>query len=311
MTNFGWNRTRITGVLLSTTVALCLAAAGSASAAPSAGKSVIGGGDSNIGEFPYAVAILKDGKFHCTGSVLSDDRVLTAAHCAADPASLTVVTGRERVAEGGGQALPVTGVAVHPGAEATKRGLVNDVAMFAIGGHIRATPITLPTDDTPLITPGSSLTTVGYGRRSPLYFGKPRVGRLTKAEVFVRDDCAGKVDGFQPETQICALGSRAGTATVKAPRKTRKHPIVRSACHGDSGGPLVTWTSAGATQVGITSFKTQPGKKTFFLLCGSRRKPVVWMRVAAYLDWINALMIAPVSGPEPLSGITGASRPTS
>ena len=297
--NIAWHRIRITGVLLSMTLALCLAAAGSASAGPSAGKSVIGGGDSNIGEFPYLVAILKDGKFHCTGSVLSDDRVLTAGHCVADPTQLTVVTGRERLSDGGGQALPVTGVALHPEFKATKTTLVNDVAMFAIGGHIQATPINLPTDDTPLITPGSALTTVGYGRRSPVFFGKPRVGTLTKAEVFVRDDCAGKVDSFQPETQICALGSRAGTAFIKTRTKTRRRPVVRTPCHGDSGGPLVTWTAVGATQVGITSFKTQPGKKFAFVLCGNRRKPVVWMRVAAYLDFIQALMNAPDPVPNP------------
>jgi hypothetical protein len=171
--------------------------------------------------------------------------------------------------------------------------------MFAIGGTIRATPINLPTDDSSLIAPGSALTTVGYGERNPNYFTKRQSGRLTKAEVFVRHDCAGRVDDFQPETMVCALGRKAGTALIKTKRKTRKRTVMRSACHGDSGGPLVAWTAAGATQVGITSFKTQAGKKFAFVLCGLRRKPAVWTRVAPYVDWIQALIDAPDPVPVP------------
>jgi secreted trypsin-like serine protease len=292
-------RIRITGVLLGTALALCLATADSAGAAPSAGKSVIGGGDSNIGEFPYAVAILKDGKFHCTGSILSDDRVLTAGHCVADPAQLTVVSGREEVSEGGGQALPVTGVALHDGYKPTKKGALNDIAMFAIGGHFKATPIALPTDDSSFVAPGTALTSVGYGERNPNYFTKRRSGRLTKAQVFVRRDCPRRVDNYDPATMICALGRKAGKVLVKYPRRTRKRTLMQSPCHGDSGGPLVTWTEAGAVQVGIASFKTFSGKKFFFVLCGLRRRPVVWTRVSAYLPWIQALMAAPDPVPNP------------
>nr|XP_020827631.1 chymotrypsin-C isoform X1 [Phascolarctos cinereus] len=56
---------------------------------------------------------------------------------------------------------------------------------------------------------------------------------------------------------------------------------VLSACNGDSGGPLNCEAEDGAWEVrGIVSFGSSLG-------CNTAKKPTVFTRVSAYIDWIN------------------------
>lgn len=45
------------------------------------GKPIVGGSEANKGYYPWQVAIYYDEDFLCGGSLLSDQHVLTAAHC--------------------------------------------------------------------------------------------------------------------------------------------------------------------------------------------------------------------------------------
>ncbi|KAK1340472.1 hypothetical protein QTO34_019042 [Cnephaeus nilssonii] len=59
---------------------------------------------------------------------------------------------------------------------------------------------------------------------------------------------------------------------------------VTSACNGDSGGPLNCQAENGAWEVrGIVSFGSGLG-------CNTHKKPAVYTRVSAYIDWINEKM---------------------
>lgn len=42
---------------------------------------VVGGNASNPGAWPWLIALYQDGIFHCGGVILSEQWVLTAAHC--------------------------------------------------------------------------------------------------------------------------------------------------------------------------------------------------------------------------------------
>ncbi|XP_070955002.1 chymotrypsin-like elastase family member 3B isoform X2 [Macaca nemestrina] len=58
---------------------------------------------------------------------------------------------------------------------------------------------------------------------------------------------------------------------------------IRSGCNGDSGGPLNCPTDDGGWQVhGVTSFVSSFG-------CNTQRKPTVFTRVSAFIDWIEEL----------------------
>ncbi|XP_026311728.1 chymotrypsin-like elastase family member 3B [Piliocolobus tephrosceles] len=56
---------------------------------------------------------------------------------------------------------------------------------------------------------------------------------------------------------------------------------TRSGCNGDSGGPLNCPTEDGGWQVhGVTSFVSSLG-------CNTQKKPTVFTRVSAFIDWIE------------------------
>lgn len=42
---------------------------------------IVGGFNAKPGEFPFIVAIFKDGNFHCGGSILNEQWIITACHC--------------------------------------------------------------------------------------------------------------------------------------------------------------------------------------------------------------------------------------
>jgi hypothetical protein len=42
---------------------------------------IVGGRESNMGAWPWVVAIIRDGTFKCGGSLLDNNWILTAGHC--------------------------------------------------------------------------------------------------------------------------------------------------------------------------------------------------------------------------------------
>lgn len=271
-------------------LALALAAHSSAAKhSPGAETSVVGGGTTQLANYPYAVGILRDGKFTCSGAVISSTRVLTAAHCARGIVSsrLAVVANRRVLRSGGGEVLGVTSVATHPGYYKARGGAqVNDLAILVLAGATSAPPVALPTpaEDAALTPFGSSLWIAGYGERQNSAFRKSRVGSLASAELFSRSTCSSRYRAFALDSMICASGGTYATAV----NGKRRRAVRRSGCFGDSGGPLVANTPSGPRLMGITSYGASSGRKFFFVLCGLKRKPGVYMRVAAHLPFIQA-----------------------
>src|SRR5687767_4103827 len=106
----------VVGVLaVAATAASDPAQAGAAT--PKAKRSIVGGGPADFSRWPFIVALLRNGRFSCGGSVLSPTKVLTAAHCVERiaPARLTVIANRPQMGDSGtGEALGVATAVAHP-----------------------------------------------------------------------------------------------------------------------------------------------------------------------------------------------------
>jgi trypsin len=269
-------RQRTTLALLVCAGALAVAAPAPAAAAPVAHSSIVGGAPGNPAQLPYAVAIFRKGRMHCSGSVIAPTEVLTAGHCVAgfDVANFQVIVGRPNLRDPiSGQMIPVTSGRVHP--DFVQTGL-HDVAVLNLAQPTTAPPIPLATPALNATTTavGAQLQVAGFGATTP--FGTHLSGFLKTTFEQVRTDnrClrAYTRDLYAPESMICALGAR------------RKHggrfKIHTSACSGDSGGPLVADTPTGPVEVGTVSFGGA--------LCGLPAAPTVYSRVSSSLDFINA-----------------------
>jgi secreted trypsin-like serine protease len=264
--------------------ALCAAALlsaipGSASAAPMARASVIGGTPASLQDWGFTASITTPGAL-CTGSVLSPTRVLTAAHCAGNPSG-TLVRTNSTSAFGGGELSAVTTAAIAPG----YRGFFADVAVLTLLTPTSAPPIPLATaaESATYTQPGAPLAVAGFGERNPLIVGKPRVGLLSTVNVSA-------LRCFVPPWVVCDSGKRAGVARRRFRGQRLLRPVNQSICQGDSGGPLVARTPAGPRLVGIAEATSSPPKRNpfFFVRCGLKGFPAIHTRASSFSDFIAA-----------------------
>ncbi len=210
--------------------------------------SVIGGSQAPPGSFPYmALVRFEHGSqsYPCSGTLVSSDVVLTAAHCVMDlssgtlrgPAGFSVLTregGRSR-----GRVSRVSRVAIDPAllwlvpSETPVRA---DAALLRLSAPVSAPPVRLARE---VPAAGTPVLMVGWGRTAP--GGElPKAPHSGKALLGDPAYCSSQFDGFDSSALLCAVD-----------------PAHRySTCDGDSGGPLLAAARGGGrpVEVGITSF---------------------------------------------------------
>src|SRR5262245_58937841 len=73
-------------------------------------EDIVGGSRASIADFPYVVYLTTtDGFQFCGGTLVDDNKVITAAHCTAGkkPTDIVVVAGRDDKESGAGMTSPV------------------------------------------------------------------------------------------------------------------------------------------------------------------------------------------------------------
>jgi secreted trypsin-like serine protease len=259
---------------LSAGFAVAPAQAAKAKPGPVAKTSIIGGTAADFAQWPFAAAIFRKGRFHCSGSVIAPTKVLTAAHCVDgfNPANLAVITGRFRLSDRStGEVFAATSAIPHPDYHETQ---IHDVGVITLDRPTASPPATLPTAEEALglALPGQLLRVAGYGARNP--FGFSLATTLRQATERIRTDrrcrrAYGRL--YKIPTMICSLGRKL---------KQFGRPFIHeTACTGDSGGPLVADAATGARLVGTVSFGGA--------FCGLGASPTVYSRVSDSLPFIQ------------------------
>src|SRR5688500_8296075 len=142
--------------------------AGSAAAAPES-KRIVGGFDADPADWPYAAALFDRGSHLCGATVISQDAVLTAAHCVTGPGdgSLRVVTGRSDLGEtAAGWSTRSRAIHPHPDYRTRQR---HDVAVIRLREDTGAPAATLPTRSQAEAETavGATLRVAGWGATKP------------------------------------------------------------------------------------------------------------------------------------------------
>ncbi|XP_008066815.1 chymotrypsin-C [Carlito syrichta] len=254
----------------------CASSCGVPSFLPNLSTRVVGGEDARPHSWPWQISLqyLKDDTWRhtCGGSLIASNFVLTAAHCISNARTYRVALGKNNLAvedEEGSLYVGVDTIHVH---EKWNSFLVrNDIALIKLAEHVELSDTIqvgcLPEEGT-LLPQDYPCYVTGWGR---LWTNGPIAEELQQGlqpivdhATCTRSDWWG---AMVRDTMVCAGGDG-----------------VTSACNGDSGGPLNCQAENGAWEVrGIVSFGSGLG-------CNTHKKPAVFTRVSAYIDWIQEKM---------------------
>lgn len=229
-----------------------LGLASHAGAAQSGGStSVIDGQEAPAGSYPYMAFVISfegESASVCSGTVVSSNVILTAAHCVLDetfsaihePAGFRVVTGNVDWASSPRTVSTVTGVAVDPNfayvAVPSYFPVRGDAALLQLSAPIPQPPIRLATSQ--VWNTGTAAVLAGWGEATP-GGGAVETLRIGEAEVQSPEYCKSKSSRFEAAWSVCVLDSAGSRYSI---------------CHGDSGGPLLVFPGGEPLQIGVASY---------------------------------------------------------
>ncbi|XP_058837322.1 brachyurin-like [Topomyia yanbarensis] len=236
-------------------------------------RRITNGQQAHPGQFPYQVALLSSfsaGTGLCGGSVLTNNFILTAAHCVQNALGGTAIMGaHNRVNNEPSQqriAFVPAGITIHSGYSPTN--IRNDIAVVRLNIGIvfneRIVPVNIPANGDSRTFAGFTGTVSGFGRTSDANQATSAVVMFTSNPIMSHNDCLlswGGNNNIIQDQNICLSGAGG-----------------RSSCNGDSGGPLTVADGDSSLQVGIVSFGSAAG-------C-SIGMPSVYVRVTHFRQWI-------------------------
>ncbi|PWA01348.1 hypothetical protein BB558_002547 [Smittium angustum] len=238
---------------------------------------IVNGAEVKISEYSSVASILTRGKIneYCTGTFISKDVVLTAAHCVynkttglALPKDITVGGGTEMIVSKIKNKYTVQKLLVHPSYNQSTT--LNDVALLFLKNppakplYTFAKIYNIPiTDDTPVEAAGWGRTNEEGDSKTP--------------------DHLSAVPLFISSSQTCSKSfkywkSNNGSKVCTVNRNSK------GICFGDSGGPLYYTGDSSKPIVGITNsvrFSDDNKKK-----CGVNGKPAYFANAQYYIGWI-------------------------
>ncbi|XP_026204380.1 elastase-1-like [Anabas testudineus] len=236
---------------------------------------VVGGETATPNSWPWQISLqYKSGSsyYHtCGGSLIERGWVMTAAHCVDSVRTWRVILGEHdlNVDSGREQVIGVSQVYIHPNWDSSRVSNGYDIALLRLSSNAELNAYVqlayLPPANQ--ILPNNNLCYItGWGRT---YTGGPLPAQLQQAYLPVVDYATCSRSDWWGSTvkttMVCAGGG------------------AEAGCNGDSGGPLNCLVEGRYYVHGIASFVSGLG-------CDTIRKPTVFTRVSAYIDWMDSIM---------------------
>lgn len=236
---------------------------------------VVGGEPVTAGQFPFVVGVFSEGGA-CTGSLIRDNWVLTAAHCAAFGTPVGVLIGDAVSGTDGPNhivtLLPVAQWIPHPQYDDETNDydialirLASNASQFPprLNGAVQYVPQPLQLASTPSASGPSvgSVSLVGFGNvdnNGPVVPNPGFAFFATGLPSRAASDCSYLGAATNASRQLC-------------------YANYPNACQGDSGGPVFQVRNNTFVQVGVVSYGAQT--------CGTG--PSVATFVPGFVSWIN------------------------
>jgi len=228
-------------------------------------RTIVAGENADPERFPYYVRLEYEGEFGCGGSLITNEFILTAAHCAfqSDIGILTAIVGGHNYSSG------ITRKVINVYPHIAYDGVISDSNDVAL---LRIEPIPENLNMTTLqfrssrdfLKASDSVTAIGLGETETGGDAK----QLKEVELKILDDAACDelyTGDIHRKSMLCA-----------------RDPGEDS-CHGDSGGPLIVLgkTPDEDIQVGVVSWGDD---------CALMTKPGVYADVAYFQSWIDTVL---------------------
>jgi len=251
------------------TVLLLLAACVAAPALSARLPYIVGGDDAQPGAWPWQASIQMFGSHICGAAIISNNWLVTAAHCVEMGNNLySVVLGmhdRQQKNQGKPVEYKISKIIQHPGwSKDSANGFPNDIALMQLRGRA---------DLSGKFATAVKMADVGadfLGNRDCFITGWGKTGFVSAPANILKE---AKVDVYSESTCKAAFGDIIGKNHICVGKKNKS-----GACSGDSGGPLVCKTGTRYTLAGVTSFGV--------VTC-STSVPSVYSRISYFRDWIK------------------------
>uniref|UniRef100_A0A670KBE8 Peptidase S1 domain-containing protein n=1 Tax=Podarcis muralis TaxID=64176 RepID=A0A670KBE8_PODMU len=245
---------------------------------------IVGGQASQIGAWPWQVSVGWKGRHFCSGSLVAQQWVVSAAHCfRLNPFSdITVTLGAYQLANRSSksQTVPVAQVIRNIAFNGT--GTRGDIALLRLQRPMNYTPYFLPVCvpfPSAVFPEGMACFVTGWGNigfDGEIPLPSPQKLQQVQVSLIDVDRCNEMFNepptGYNPvkDNMICAGYKEGG----------------KDACLGDSGGPLVCAQNDSWFLVGIVSWGQG---------CALPYRPGVYTRVTSYGDWLQRYVPGEIS----------------
>ncbi len=183
-------------------------------------KQAIVNGDDDDSD-PAVVALMLNGSVYCTGVLLTDNVVATAAHCVTPTPPDQVYFGNDPSTKKKGTFIDVTTSRVHP--DFDEDTLVNDIAVVGLAATAPTAPLNVFVKEFDDSYIGLEIRLIGFGATGP-----------------------DQTDNLRKHTGTTAITSYTDD-------DFRFRPAPSQTCVGDSGGPAVAKIGDHEAVIGLTS----------------------------------------------------------